>query len=89
MAPAVRVDLFEETVIPTIKNGKVRRLNHFHLFDDMGQKDPTCKPILGYSRSLLYLVSQSLEHVRLTQILGLEKYSNDKIGSMNLANVYT
>ncbi len=61
MAPTVRVDLFEKTVIPAIKNGKARRFNQFHLSDDMEQKDPTCKPILGYSRSLLYLVSQSLE----------------------------
>jgi hypothetical protein len=89
MAPAVRIDLFEETVIPAIKNGKVKRFNQFHLSDDMEQKDPTCKPILGYSRSLLYLVSQSLEHGRTTPILGMEKYFNDKIASKKLANVYT
>ncbi len=89
MAPAVRVDLFEETVVPAIKSGKVKRFNQFHLSDDMEQKDPTCKPILGYSRSLLYLVSQSLEQGRSTPILGLEKYFNDKIGSKNLPNVYT
>jgi hypothetical protein len=89
LAPAVRVDLFERTVIPAIANGKVKRFNQFHLSDDMEQKDPTCKPILGYSRSLLYLVSQSLEHGRSTPILGMEKYFNDKIGSKKLANVYT
>jgi hypothetical protein len=89
MAPAVRIDLFEETVIPAIKNGKVKRFNQFHLSDDMEQKDPTCKPILGYSRSLLYLVSQSLEHGRTTPILGMEKYFNDKIASKKMANVYT
>ena len=89
MAPAVRVDLFEETVVPAIKSGKVKRFNQFHLSDEMEQKDPTCKPILGYSRSLLYLVSQSLEQGRSTPILGLEKYFNDKIASKNLPNVYT
>jgi hypothetical protein len=89
MAPAVRVDLFEETVIPSIKNGKVKRYNQFHLSEDMEQKDPTCKPILGYSRSLLYLVSQSLEQGRTTPILGMEKYFNDKIVSKKLANVST
>ena len=89
MAPAVRVDLFEETVVPAIKSGKVKRFNQFHLSDDMEQKDPTCKPILGYSRSLLYLVSQSLEQGLSTPILGLEKYFNDKIASKNLPNVYT
>ena len=89
MAPAVRIDLFEETVIPAIKNGKVKRYNQFHLSDDMEQKDPTCKPILGYSRSLLYLVAQSLEQGRTTPILGMEKYFNDKIASKKLANIHT
>ena len=89
MAPAVRVDLFEKTVVPAIKSGKVKRFNQFHLSDDMEQQDPTCKPILGYSRSLLYLVSQSLEHGRSTPILGMEKYFNDKIGSKKLPNVST
>ena len=89
MAPAVRIDLFEKTVIPAIKNGKVKRYNQFHLSDDMEQKDPTCKPILGYSRSLLYLVAQSLEQGRTTPILGMEKYFNDKIASKKLANVST
>jgi hypothetical protein len=88
MAPAVRVDLFKETVVPAIKSGKVKRFNQFHLSDDMEQKDPTCRPILGYSRSLLYLVSQSLEHGRSTPILGMEKYFNDEIASKNLPNVY-
>jgi hypothetical protein len=87
LAPAVRVDLFEKTVVPAIKNGKVKRFNQFHLSDDMELKDPTCKPILGYSRSLLYLVSQSLEHGHSTPILGLEKDFNDRIGTKNLPNV--
>lgn len=89
MAPAVRVDLFEKRVVPAIKSGKVKRFNQFHLSDDMEQKDPTCKPILGYSRSLLYLVSQSLEHGRSTPILGMEKYFNDKIASKKLPNIFT
>jgi hypothetical protein len=55
----------------------------------MEQKDPTCKPILSYSRSLLYLVSRSLKQGRSTPILGLEKYFNDKIGSKKLPNVST
>ena len=88
MAPAVRVDLFEEAVLPAIKDGRVKRFNQFHLSDDMEQKDPTCKPILGYSRSLLYLVSQSLEQGQTTPILGLEKYFNDMIVAKQLANVF-
>src|SRR5262245_41920940 len=88
MAPAVRVDLFEETVLPAIKTGRVKRFNQFHLSDDMEQKDPTCKPILGYNRSLLYLVSQSLEQGLTTPILGMERYFNEKIASKKLANVF-
>jgi hypothetical protein len=74
MAPAVRVDVFQDCVVPWLKRGKVKRLNQFHLADDVEQKDPTCKPILGYSRSLLYLVSQSFESGVVAPILGMEKY---------------
>jgi hypothetical protein len=76
MAPAVRMDVFQECVVPNLKNGKVKRLNQFHLTDAMEQIDPTCKPILGYSRSLLYLVSQSFESGLVTPILGMEKFFN-------------
>ncbi|CAN5859929.1 C1 family peptidase [soil metagenome] len=74
MAPAVRVDVFEECVLPQLLSGKVRRMHQFHLADEFEQKDPTCQAILGYGRSLLYLVSQSFEHGTLTPILGMQKY---------------
>jgi hypothetical protein len=74
MAPAVRVDAFMDCVAPALRNGGVKRLNQFHLADDIEQKDPTCRPILGYSRSLLYLVSQSFEGGVETPILGMQKY---------------
>lgn len=87
MAPAVRVDTFNEKVVPAIKSKKVRRYNQFQLSDDMEQKDPTCKPILGYSRSLLYLVSQSFEKGQVTPILGMEKYFNARITTQPLPNL--
>ena len=80
MAPAVRSDSFAAQVIPAIRSGKVKRYNQFHLSDDVEQKDPTCEPILGYSRSLLYLVSQSFERGQVTPILGMQKYFNDTAG---------
>jgi len=89
MAPAVRIDTFKEKVVPAIRSKKVRRYNQFHLSDNMEQKDPTCKPILGYSRSLLYLVSQSFEKGQVTPILGMEKYFNVSIASQQLPNVRT
>ncbi len=87
MAPAVRIDTFQEKIVPAIKSGKVRHYNQFHLSDDMELKDPTCKPILGYSRSLLYLVSQSFEKGQVTPILGMEKYFKEKITPQKLPNV--
>jgi len=74
MAPAVRVDVFDACVAPALRSGSVKRLNQFHLSDDAEQKDSTCTPILGYGRSLLYLVSESFEGGVQTPILGMQKY---------------
>lgn len=74
MAPAVRVDVFTDKVVPHIMNGTINRYHQFHLKDEIEQKDPSCKKILGYKRSLLYLVSQSFEQGVVTPILGMEKY---------------
>ena len=87
MAPAVRTDSFIAEVVPCIKNGTIKAYNQFSLLDDIEQKDHTCEPILGYSRSLLYLVSQSFEHGQVTPILGMQKYFNSQILPLNLPNV--
>jgi hypothetical protein len=87
MAPAVRTDLFQSNVVPAIRSGKVKQFNQFALTDDMEQKDPTCKPILDYGRSLLYLVSQSFEKGEVTSILGMEKFFTSEIASLGLKNV--
>jgi len=87
MAPAVRSDSFISEVLPSIKSGVVKTYNQFSLLDDMELKDNTCEPILGYSRSLLYLVSQSFEHGQVTPILGMQKYFQSQIAPANLANV--
>lgn len=73
MAPAVTCETFERTVRPQIQGGRVLAYNQFHLTDDVEQHDPTCRPILGYGRSLLFLVSESFEHGTRTPILGLER----------------
>jgi hypothetical protein len=87
MAPAVRADIFEANVVPAIRSGKVKQYNQFQLTDEMEQKDPTCKPILGYSRSLLYLVSESFEKGETTPILGMERYFTSEIAPLGLKNV--
>ena len=81
MAPAVRVDTFEDTVLPYLKSGRVAQYNQFHLNDEAEQKDPTCRPILFYGRSLLYLVSESFEKGVRTPILGMEKYFRARIAN--------
>lgn len=91
MAPAVTCELFERTVVPRLKKnageGRVKRLNEFHLTDTQEQADPTCKPILYYTRSLLYLVSESFEGGQRTPILGMDKYWNERIAALKLKNV--
>lgn len=87
MAPAVTVDLFADKVLPRLKDGKVGRLNEFHLTDVAEQTDLTCKPILYYTRSLLYLVSESFEHGVQTPLLGMEKYFDQHVGGLGLRNV--
>ena len=74
MAPAVRVDTFATTVVPQLKAGTVKRYHQLHLGEEMEQQDATCRPLCGYGRSLLYLVSESFEHGRQTNILGIAKH---------------
>ena len=88
MAPAVRVDLFKNNVLPAIGT-RVKRYNQFHLNDDIEQKDPTCKMLLTYSRSLLYLVSQSFEEGVTTPILGMQKYFDNLIPASGNIKVFT
>jgi hypothetical protein len=90
MAPAVTVDLFRRCVLPRLEktsgDGRVKQLNQFHLGDAQEQADPTCKPILYYTRSLLYLVSESFEGGKRTPLLGMEKYWQQAVGALNLPN---
>jgi len=74
LAAAITVENFDQTVAPHLATGAVKRFRAFHLTDAAEQQDPTCEPILGYSRSLLYLVSESFEGGRGVPILGMEKY---------------
>jgi hypothetical protein len=77
MAPAVRVDMFEDLVVPALKD-RIGQYNQFELSDAAELKDMTCEKLLGYTRSLLYLVSQSFEKDEQTKkipILGMNIYS--------------
>ncbi|HEX4953333.1 MAG TPA: C1 family peptidase [Thermoanaerobaculia bacterium] len=75
LAPALTVDLFARRVRPHVENRNVRRFETFHLSEPAEQQDPTCKPLFGYGRSLLWLVSQAFEPgtVPRTPLVGLER----------------
>jgi hypothetical protein len=88
LAPALRVDTFDERVRPWIEAGRVKRLREFHLTDAAECQDPTCRPILGYGRSLLYLVSRSFEGGRDVPLLGMEKHFPADLGRMRSVKVF-
>jgi hypothetical protein len=80
MAPAVRSDTFQRLVKPHLGE-RVRRLAGFFLDDETEQQDKTCQPMLGYGRSLLYLVSESFETERRHMpILGMQKFFDAAVG---------
>jgi hypothetical protein len=87
LAAAVTVDTFKATALKRVQDGTVRRFYSFQLSDAAEQQDPTCKPLFGYGRSLLYLVSESFEHAVRTPILGMEKYFSGSVAALNLPNV--
>jgi hypothetical protein len=87
MAAAVTVDLFERTLWPRLQDKTVREFRSFLLTDAAEEQDPTCRPVLGYGRSLLYLVSESFEGGTRTPILGMQKYFTDQVASRGLASV--
>jgi len=72
MAPACRVDLFRQNVMPAYEAGKVLAYTQFQLSDKVEQDD-NCAAL--YNRSLLYLVSNACERKPATPILGMEKFA--------------
>ncbi len=77
MAPAATVELFEQKLRPHVESGKVAHYNQWHMSDPLELNDTTCRAIVGYGRSLLYLVSQSFEGGKRTPIIGMQKYFNE------------
>ncbi|MCD2441867.1 caspase family protein [Agromyces sp. SYSU K20354] len=71
LAPAVRVDTFAKLVMPHARSGRIGRVAIFAM-DDEAERADTCLRI--YNKSLLYLVSASLEPQTSTPILGMAKF---------------
>ena len=87
LAPALRVDRFLERVAPWIVAGRVKRFREYHLTDRAEQQDPTCRPVLGYGRSLLYLVSRSFEGGGEVPILGMERHFPREVAKLGNVQV--
>lgn len=71
LAPAVRVDVFKELLLPLLEEGKAaRKLTLFTMNKHYEQADHCARL---YRKSLLYLIFNALEEKRGTPILGLEE----------------
>ena len=69
LAPAIRNDLFHQTLKPLLGN-KVKHLTVFTMNKRREKRDSVAKI---YGQSLLYLIYETLERERKTPILGLEE----------------
>jgi hypothetical protein len=87
MAPAVRTDVFATTLAPHLRSRRLGRFHQFHLTASAEEKDPTCRPLFGYGRSLLWLVSESFEVERSAAILGMENYFDAFWSQRSVADV--
>ncbi len=74
LAPALRVDDFEATLLPMVDSGCIDQLVVYAMNADAERND-TCFSV--YPRSLLYLVSEVFEQPADTPLLGLERSIRD------------
>ena len=70
MAPAIRADLFKDTVMPAVKAGLCPHPTMYAL-SDVGERDDSVGP---YGKSLLYLVSNAFDGRRETPLVGMERF---------------
>lgn len=89
LAPALRVDRFRERVLPWIASKHVKRYRQYHLADTVEQQDATTRALLGYGRSLLYLVSRSFEGGAEVPILGMERHFPADIARLRSVDAIT
>jgi hypothetical protein len=70
LAPAVRVDLFKDKLLPHVERQRIAHLAMFTMEEDAERQDDCWKV---YRKSLLYFVSRSFEGVSRKPILGLHE----------------
>jgi hypothetical protein len=74
MAPAIRLDLFKELVLPLVTSGKCPHPTNY-ILSDAGERDDTVGP---YGKSLLFLVSNAFEGALGVPLLGMERFVSAK-----------
>lgn len=89
-APAITIDLFKQTCLPAIREGRIERFALFTLTDH-AELDDDCAKI--YNKSLLYLVSHAFEETPFIPlidsrqgepILGMERWVKEDLELMDL-----
>jgi hypothetical protein len=81
LAPAVRIDLFKQMIVPQLAGGHVARFEQYTMDEEAEKDDDLIEP-LGvpiYGKSLLYLISNAFEpETKRAAILGLdERFRSD------------
>ena len=62
LAPAATIELFDSRIQPHLQSGRLGRYAQFHLQDALERAEGgAMRMLLGYKRSLLYLISNALE----------------------------
>jgi hypothetical protein len=75
MAPAIRMDLFKQAMVPKIVKGACPQPS-LYILSKVGELDDDVGP---YGKSLLYLVSNAFEGKREVPLLGMQKFINEDI----------
>lgn len=73
MAPAIRMDLFKQVMVPKILKGTCPAPS-LYILSKVGELDDDVGP---YGKSLLYLVSNAFEDSRGVPLLGMQKFLNE------------
>jgi hypothetical protein len=88
LAPAATIALFDSRIQPHLQSGKLGRYAQFHLEDALERAEGgAMRLVLGYKRSLLYLISNALEEQAHVPVLGMAKFFDAAVVPRNLPHL--
>lgn len=88
LAPAATIELFDTRIQPHLQSGKLGRYLQLHLQDALERAEgDAMRMLLGYKRSLLYLVSNALEEEARVPVLGMAKFFDMIVAPRNLPHL--